>query len=115
MLEKQMWLKYDPDLSTEWRQHMEEGKDVESYREVCSAIEALSVTADCESAAFEIYKAMEQAAVRKDYGYQEPSSYAEIREQAPCWGWYWVKNPYRQSGASPVTENCAPVSAVIMR
>ena len=83
MLEKQMWLKYAPDLSTEWRQLMEEGKDVESYREVCSAIEALSVTADCESAAFEIYKAMEQAAVRKDYGYQEPSSYAEIREQAP--------------------------------
>lgn len=82
MLEKQMWMKYAPALLTEWRQFMEEGKDVDHYRKICEELEALSAREDCEAVALEVYKSMEQAPVRKDYIYIEPSSYEEIHEMA---------------------------------
>lgn len=82
MLEKQNWMKYAPDLLTEWRQFMEEGKDVDSFHKICEEIQALSAREDCEAAALAVYQAMVQAPMRKDYPYVEPSAYEEIHGMA---------------------------------
>lgn len=82
MLEKQMWIKFAPALMTEWQQLMEEGYEVEKYRGACEEIENLSKTKDVEEAAMELKKIMEQAPIRKDYPYVEPSAYEEILERA---------------------------------
>lgn len=82
MLEKQNWMKYAPALLTEWRQLMEEGKDVGGFQKICEEIEALSAREDCEAAALAVYKAMEQAPMRKDYPYVEPSAYEDIHGMA---------------------------------
>lgn len=78
MLETKNWIKCGRDLTTEWRQLQEEGKDVEVFRKVCEALEALSWQTDCEEAAKELFTAMERTKVREDYPYAEPSSYEEI-------------------------------------
>lgn len=82
MLEKQMWMKYAPDLMTEWQQMNEEGMDVEPFLEVCEKIVTLAETEDCEAAALEIGKKMAQAQMRTDYIYHEPSDYKTIAECA---------------------------------
>ncbi len=82
MLEKQGWMKYAPVMMTEWRQMMEEGKDVEHFRELCAQTQILSENKDCEDMAAALYRLMEQAPVRAAYRYHEPSSYQEIRQAA---------------------------------
>ena len=82
MLEKQNWMKYAPDLLTEWRQLMEEGKDVEEFQKICEDIEAQSAKEDCESVAFEVFETMQRAGIREDYPYIEPSSYEDIYQMA---------------------------------
>lgn len=82
MLEKQNWMKYAPDLLTEWRQLMEEGKDVEVFHKICEEIVALSAREDCEEAALAVYQAMAQASMRENYPYVELSSYEEIHGMA---------------------------------
>ena len=79
MLKNQMWMKYAPDLLTEWRQMMEEGKDVAHYKEICEQIVKLSEMEDCEAAALEIAKQMADAPMREDYAYVEPSDLERIR------------------------------------
>lgn len=90
MLKNQMWMKYAPELLTEWQQMTEEGKDVARFRGICENLVKLSETQDCEEAALAVLKQMEQAGVREDYPYTEPSDYEEIREcsegvQAVSW------------------------------
>lgn len=82
MLKSQMWMKYAPDLVTEWRQMMEEGKDVARFEGGCREITALSEKQDCDAVAMEIEKQMAAAPMREDYAYVEPSDYEQIRLHA---------------------------------
>lgn len=82
MLEKQSWMKYAPDLMTEWQQLWEEGKDIQVYHTACEEMVKLAETQDCEEAAWALAKQMMAAPVREDYNYQEPSSLEEIRKEA---------------------------------
>lgn len=79
MLKNQMWMKYAPDLLTEWQQLMEEGRDVSVFKEACKKIVELSQTVDCEEAAWSIAKQMAAAPLRDDYIYLEPSDYEKIQ------------------------------------
>lgn len=93
MLKNQMWMKYAPDMMTEWQQMMEEGRDVAKYREVCERILTLSETEDCEAMALETAKKMAAAPLRADYPYIEPSDYDRIRlytEETPALNWKTV-------------------------
>lgn len=90
MLERQSWIKYAPEMMVEWRQMMEEGKDVEGLKERCEQLAVLSRTQNCEAEALEVGRRMAQAPMREGYPYKEPSSYEEIRqlsegEPAVCW------------------------------
>lgn len=90
MLERQSWIKYAPELMIEWRQMMEEGKDVEAQKERCEQLAVLSRTQNCEAQALELGRQMAAAPMREGYPYKEPSSYEEISrlsegEQAVCW------------------------------
>lgn len=78
MLEKQMWMKYAPDMITEWQQMKEEGKDVEHFYAECERLVELSETLDCEADAMALLKKMEAAPMQVDYPYVEPSTYEEI-------------------------------------
>ena len=80
MLGKQMWMKYAPEMLVEWKQMMDEGKNVEHLRKKCEEIVEQSKTTDCEEAALEIFRQMENAPKRSDYPYEEPSAYDEIRQ-----------------------------------
>lgn len=82
MLEKQSWIRYAPELMTEWRQMMEEGKDVEALKERCEQLVSLSQTQNCEAQALEAGRQMAEAPMRAGYPYCEPSSYEEIRQLA---------------------------------
>jgi len=82
MLEKQMWIKYAPDIMLEWRQLKEEGREVEPFRGQCEKIAEDSKTADCEAAAKALAGQMAIAPMRKGHPYIEPSSYEEIRKLA---------------------------------
>lgn len=79
MLKNQMWMKYAPDMLTEWQQMMEEGRDVAKYKEVCEQIVKLSEARDCEAVALETAKLMAKAPIRNDFPYLEPSDYDKIR------------------------------------
>ncbi len=79
MLKKQMWMKYAPDMMTEWQEMMEEERDVEHFKEACDKIVKLSETEDCEATALEMAKQMAEAPMRADYPYIEPSDYDEIK------------------------------------
>lgn len=82
MLEKQMWMKFAPDIVTEWRQLMEEGRAVEAFREQCERIGKLPETEDHEAEARELCRQMRKAPMRADYPYTEPSDYEGIRKYA---------------------------------
>ncbi len=83
MLENQMWMRYAPDMVTEWRQMTEEGRDVARFRELCGRIAALSESEDCEKLALDTAEQMRRAPMRKDYPYYEPSGYADIEKSSP--------------------------------
>lgn len=90
MLKNQMWMKYVPDLLTEWQQMIEEGRAVASYRETCEKIVELSQHTDCEEAAMAVMKQMQSAPFRDDYPYIEPSDYEKIQLYAdaqPATAW----------------------------
>lgn len=82
MLKNQMWMKYAPDLLTEWQQLMEEGKAVDSFRQICADIVEQSASADMEEAAWSVAKQMMAAPMREDYPYAEPSDLEGIRLSA---------------------------------
>lgn len=79
MLQKQNWMKYARAMMTEWKQCMEEGKNVEEFREICEAVVNLSLREDCERIAKEIGTVMNQRETRENYPYLEPSRYEEIQ------------------------------------
>lgn len=78
MLEKQMWMKYAPEITVEWKQLWDEGKDVAPYRAACEKIAALAEQEECEEQAAELLQKMQQAPTRPGYPYREPSDYESI-------------------------------------
>ncbi|WP_373264334.1 ADP-ribosylglycohydrolase family protein [Hungatella hathewayi] len=78
MLEKQMWMKYAPEIMTEWQQLKEEGYEVDDFREACEALMKKAEVKDCEAEAAALASRMAQAHRRSDYPYTEPSEYEEI-------------------------------------
>ncbi len=83
MLKEQMWMKLAPDILTEWRQMMDEGRDVAHFREMCERIADLSQSADCEELAAKAADLMDKAPMREDHPYVEPSGYQEIVALSP--------------------------------
>lgn len=84
MLENQMWMKYGTALEIEWKQSMEEGKDVEGLKDICSQIAGKAENENWEKEAAAVGRRMLNAPVRADYPYIEPSDLKSIRAEAPA-------------------------------
>ncbi len=72
------WEVYSAQLQTEYQQSLEEGLDVAQYKELFDAVDKLPLTAIKEQLADGLFQLVQNAPMRKDYPYNEPSSYEEI-------------------------------------
>ncbi len=73
------WESYAPDLMTDFRQALDEGKDVEHIRGIVEAVSQYKEDADKEALADILYKMMYNAPQRQDYPYVEPDDISAIR------------------------------------
>ena len=86
MLEQQAWMQYAKELPLEWRQAMDEGREVEDLWEICRWAAKRAEQEDCAGIALELRKKLLDAPVRAEYPYDEPSGLAgilEARSQTP--------------------------------
>ncbi len=72
------WEAYYKELPTEYRQCTEEGKDLSSFEAVFQAVAGLPDGKDKADLADILYRAVERAPIRSDFGYSEPSDYESI-------------------------------------
>lgn len=79
MLEQQNWITYAPHILSEWKTCLDEGRNVEQYKELVMAIHTLS--GKKEELAIEAGKLMLNTPIREDFPYVEPSDLKEIRAQ----------------------------------
>ena len=70
---------YFRDLSTEYRQSYEEGLDIEQYKEVFDTVANMANSEYKASMADVLYKIVENAEMRADYKYNEPSDLESIK------------------------------------
>lgn len=77
------WERYSGSLNGEFRQTLEEGKDVEVYDELRKAIISLPDGVIREELADVFFKAMQAAPQRADYPYIEPNKLDEIQAARP--------------------------------
>ena len=82
MLEQQPWVRYAPDLLTEYDTCQKEGRDVEPLRELVEAADRLP--GEKEGLAAEIGKLLNNAPLRADYPYEEPTDLEDIRAARPA-------------------------------
>lgn len=73
------WESYAPDVLTDFRQSLDEGKDVEGLREIVEALSRYPEDADKEKLADIVWEIMYRAPQRQDYPYREPNDLATIR------------------------------------
>ena len=78
------WEAYGADLMTDFKQALDEGRDVESLREIVGAVCKYKEDADKEELADTIYRIMYHAPQRQDYPYREPNDIATIRLLRPA-------------------------------
>ncbi len=83
MLEKQKWMNYSLELSLEWKQARDEGKDVDDLKEICEFISKKAETEDCKKLAIEISNKLINAPVKEDFAFTEPSTLDEIKSAKP--------------------------------
>lgn len=76
------WELYSSDMHHEYVQCMEEGLDVEEYRDLFDAVNKMPMNEYREAVADVLFKITQSAAPRPDYPYVEPSDLAGI--QACC-------------------------------
>ena len=76
-----VWECYSKELDVEYKQSFEEGKDIEKYKALFEAVEAMPDGADKESAADLLYRLITSAPQRADYPYVEPSDLPGIRKE----------------------------------
>ena len=86
------WELYSSSLPIEFRQSMEEGKDIESYRSLMESVDKLPISQEKEDLADAIYRLIISAPQRSDYLYEEPSDLAKIRA---------LRDGYTVSGTCP--------------
>lgn len=67
------WEVYSTNLGIEWRQSLEEGLDIEKYRDLFDAVCKLPLTPEKERLADVLYDLIRNAPMRPDYPYSEPS------------------------------------------
>ena len=77
------WELYSADFHHDFRQHMDEGRDVVRYEQLVEAVERLPMGPLREKMADLLYHAMDEAPRRSGYPYDEPSDLAGIRAQRP--------------------------------
>ena len=73
------WESYAPDVQTDFRQALDEGKDVEGLREIVEALSKYPEDADKEKLADTVWQIMYRAPQRQDHPYREPDDLAAIR------------------------------------
>ncbi len=73
------WNAYAPDLLTDFKQFLAEGKDVEWLREIVLALCHIPQFQEKEDMADILYKIMYQAPTRADFPYREPDDLESIR------------------------------------
>ena len=73
------WDFYDADLRVEYRQCLEEGKDVEALKPLFEAIAALPASEHREQMADVLFDMLQTLPQRADYSYNEPSDLEGIR------------------------------------
>lgn len=81
MLIHQPWVHFAPDMITEWEQCLDEGRDVASLKALCEEISRRGAAWD--DVADQTAKQMQNAPMRADYAFDEPSDYAEILAARP--------------------------------
>ena len=74
-----VWEAYYRNLETEYRQTVEEGKDIAAYKAVFDAVSAMPDGKDKADMADILYRVVENAPMRADFPYDEPSDLAGIR------------------------------------
>ncbi|MCQ2449265.1 MAG: ADP-ribosylglycohydrolase family protein [Clostridia bacterium] len=67
------WEVYSANLDVEWRQSLDEGLDIEKYRDLFEAVRKLPLTPEKERLADVLYDLIQKAPMRPDYPYREPS------------------------------------------
>ena len=80
MLKDQPWIRFAPDLETEWRQCLDEGLDVADFEALCREAARTGIS---EAAALEIAQAMHARPLRQDFPFDEPSALEEIQARRP--------------------------------
>lgn len=74
------WEVYCSNLMTEYQQSIEEGLDIEMYRDIFSSVSMLPIGEIKKKLGDVLFEAVSRAGMRKDYPYVEPSELANIRE-----------------------------------
>ena len=77
------WEKYSANMRAELRQCLDEGRDVEGYRELSEAIANLPDGVIREELANVFFEAMQRAPMRADYPYVEPDALDAIQAARP--------------------------------
>ncbi|MBQ9510194.1 MAG: ADP-ribosylglycohydrolase family protein [Clostridia bacterium] len=73
------WEVYSSQLRTEYKQSMEEGLDIEPYKELFDAVSKMPIGEEKEKIADVLFNIVLNAPMRKDYKYEEPSDIDGIR------------------------------------
>ncbi len=73
------WEVYSKELKVEYRQSIEEGLDIEAYKDVFMAVSELDVTPDKEALADVLYRVVMNAKTKEGYAYVEPSDLESIK------------------------------------
>lgn len=77
------WESYAAELKVEYRQSIEEGKDIADLEGLFKAVDALPQGSEKTRIADVIFDMVRTAPMRADYPYQEPSALVEIRALRP--------------------------------
>ena len=72
------WDLYAKQLHTEWRQSVEEGLDIAQYRALFDSVIAMPLDEKKEQMSELLYRIVNEAPVREDYAYSEPSDLPSI-------------------------------------
>lgn len=83
MLEKQKWMYFPADMDIEWRQALDEGKDVADLRGACLEVSKRPRSEQAETEAEELLRRIDAAPPAAGYVYIEPSDLASILAARP--------------------------------
>ena len=73
------WESYAKSLEIEYRQLVDEGKDVDNLKDVFSAVEKMSSSKRKDEIADSLFKIVDSLPIKDDYGYVEPNDYSAIK------------------------------------